>query len=114
MLPSLKLPLAHVETSVALRRRGSLMVRFGYDPNSNLLSVSDAKTPAGFTTYAYENMDRLQSRTDPLLKTESRQYDLAKKLIPFRDRKVPAAMIYEYDALNRTTKATYADNSFTK
>jgi YD repeat-containing protein len=88
------------------------MVRFGYDPNSNLLSVSDGNTPAGFTTYAYENMDRLQSRTDPLLKTESYQYDLAEKLIPFRDRKVPA-MIYEYDALNRTTKATYADSSFT-
>ncbi len=83
-----------------------------YDPNSNLLSVSDAKTPAGVTTYAYENMDRLQTRTDLLLKTESYQYDLAGKLILFRDRKVQTTT-YEYDALNRRTKATYADGSFT-
>jgi YD repeat-containing protein len=33
-----------------------------------LLSGSDAKTLAGLTSYSYDNRDRLQTRTDPLLK----------------------------------------------
>lgn len=45
---------------------------FDYDPNRNLLSVKDAR--GGTTSYAYENMDRLQTRTDPLLKAESYVY----------------------------------------
>ena len=39
---------------------------FGYDPNGNLLSVTDAKNQPTF--YTYDNMDRLKTRTDPLLK----------------------------------------------
>jgi RHS repeat-associated protein len=87
--------------------------RFDYDPNSNLLSVTDAKSPtAAVTTYTYENMDRLATRTDPLLKSESYQYDLAGNLTLFRDRKLQATT-YIYDALNRRTQATYADGSST-
>ena len=53
--------------------------QFGYDPNSNLLSVADAKAPSGVTAYTYDNMDRLQVRTDPLLKNESYVYDASGK-----------------------------------
>jgi YD repeat-containing protein len=60
---------------------------FGYDPNSNLLSVTDAKTPGGTTTYTYNNMDRLTTRRDPLLKTESYVYDNSGNLTQFTDRK---------------------------
>src|SRR6185295_15730409 len=38
-------------------------MQFGYDANSNLMSVSDAKAPSGVTNYTYDNMDRLQTRT---------------------------------------------------
>ena len=87
--------------------------QFGYDPNSNLSSVSDAKSPTpGVTNDTYDNMDRLQTRTDPLLKNESYVYDAAGNLTLFRDRKLQAT-VYEYDALNRRTTATYADSSST-
>jgi RHS repeat-associated protein len=86
--------------------------QFGYDPNSNLLSVSDAKAPPGVTAYAYDNMDRLQTRTDPLSRSESYMYDAGGNLIVFRDRKLQATT-YTYDALNRRTSATYADGSTT-
>ena len=54
-------------------------------PNGNLLSVADAKMASGVTAYTYDNMDRLQTRTDPLLKGESYQYDLAGNLTQFTD-----------------------------
>ena len=40
---------------------------FGYDANSNLLTVTDAKTQQ--TVYTYSNMNRAATRKDPLLKT---------------------------------------------
>jgi len=52
-------------------------------------------------------MDRLQTRTDPLLKNENYTYDAAGNLTLFRDRKLHATT-YAYDALNRRTTATYA------
>jgi len=78
-------------------------------PNNN---KHDAKTPAGVTAYTYNNMDQLQTRTDPLLKNESYAYDAAGNLTLFRDRKLQATT-YTYDALNRRTNATYADGSST-
>jgi len=74
------------------------LTQFGYDPNSNLSSVSDAKTPAGVTAYTYDNKDRLATRNDPLLKGESYVYDAAGNLTFFRDRKLQATT-YVYDAL---------------
>jgi len=88
------------------------ITQLGYDPNSNLLSVSDAKILSGLTTYTYSNSNRLATRTDPLLKGESNVYDAAGNLTLFIDRKLQATL-YEYDALNRKTRATYADGSFT-
>ena len=88
------------------------LTQFGYDPNSNLLSVSDAKAPSGVTAYTYDDRNRLQTRADPLLKSESYVYDAARNLTLFRDRKLQATT-YTYDALNRRTNATYADGSST-
>jgi RHS repeat-associated protein len=88
------------------------LTQFGYDPNNNLTSVSDAKSPSGVTGYTFDNMDRLDIRTDPLSKAESYIYDPNGNLTVFRDRKLQAT-VYEYDPLNRRTKATYADGSNT-
>jgi RHS repeat-associated protein len=87
--------------------------QFDYDPNNNLTKVTDAKLPTqGITNYTFDNMDRLGTRTDPLAKAESYVYDLNNNLTVFRDRRLQAT-VYEYDALNRRTKATYADGSNT-
>ncbi len=83
---------------------------FSYDPNGNLLSVTDARSNQ--TTYTYENMDRLATRTDPLLRAESYQYDLAGNMTEFTDRKSQITS-YTYDGLNRRTSVTYADTSTT-
>jgi len=87
------------------------LTQFTYDENGNLKTVADAKGNPP-TTYDYDNMDRLQTRTDPLLKPESYEYDLAGNLRKFTDRKLQATN-YIYDALNRRTRATYADLSTT-
>ena len=83
---------------------------FGYDPNGNLLSVTDARNNP--TTYAYNNMDRLETRTDPLLKTESYTYDNNGNPTQFSDRKQQPTSS-TYDALDRRTAVTYADGSTT-
>ena len=77
---------------------------FGYDPNGNLLSVTDARqnaiaTPQS-TVYAYDSMDRLETRTDPLGLPESYQYDENGNLIQFTNRKGQVTN-FQYDALNR-------------
>ena len=61
------------------------LTQFGYDPNGNLLSVTDAQNYA--TSYSYNNMDRLATRTDPLLRAESYVYDGNGNLATFTDRK---------------------------
>ena len=69
-----------------------------YDPNGNLLSVTDAR--GSVTRYTYDVMDRLESRTDPLGRSESYEYDAAGNLTQFTDRKGQATT-FTYDALNR-------------
>jgi len=44
---------------------------FSYDPNGNLLSLTDALHLTTPTTWTYDNMDRILTRTDPLLRQES-------------------------------------------
>jgi len=46
---------------------------FTYDAKGNLLSVTDARSNA--TTYACVNMDRLATRVDLLMRSESYQYE---------------------------------------
>jgi len=71
---------------------------FSYDPNGNLLSVTDARNNP--TVYTYDNMDRLATRKDPLLVIESYLYDGNGNLTTFTDRKTQATT-FQYDALNR-------------
>lgn len=63
-------------------------------------------------THSYDVMDRLQSRTDPLGRTEGYVYDLAGNLIRSTDRKGQVTT-FTYDALNRVSKVDYADGSST-
>jgi RHS repeat-associated protein len=83
---------------------------FAYDPNGNLLTVTDAKNQT--TTYTYDNMDRLATRKDALNRTETYAYDLAGNLTTFTDRKGQVTT-FQYDALNRRTQATYVDATTT-
>jgi RHS repeat-associated protein len=57
-------------------------------------------------------MDRLTTRRDPLLKTESYVYDNSGNLTQFTDRKGQITT-NDYDALNRRTQVTYNDGSTT-
>jgi len=82
--------------------------KVSYDPNGNLLTVTDAKSQT--TTYTYDNMDRLSTRTDALDRQESYQYDGVGNLIQFTDRKSQVST-FSYDPLNRRTGANYADGS---
>ena len=82
-------------------------VVYGYTPNNYLSSVTDPKNTTTPTTYAYDNMDNLQSRTDALLKADTRQYDLKGNLRCFTSRKGQIT-VYTYDALNRLKKVIYA------
>src|SRR4029077_11598003 len=64
------------------------------------------------TTYTYNNMDRIETRTDPLLTSESYIYDGNGNLTTFTDRKQQATNV-TYDSLNRRTQATYVDSTVT-
>ena len=72
--------------------------------------MTDART--NVTSYTYSSMDRLASRTDPLLRAESYAYDLGGNLTTFTDRKSQATS-RTYDALDRLGQVTYGDGSTT-
>lgn len=65
-----------------------------------MLTVTDARS--GVTTYTFDSMDRVATRQDSLLHTESFTYDASGHLLTATDRKgqVTAA---SYDALGRRT-----------
>ncbi len=86
------------------------VTQFGYDPNSNLLTVTDAKSQQ--TVYTPNNMNRTTSRKDPLLRTETYTYDNNGNLATVLDRKSQTTT-YTYDPLNRRTKATFHDGTST-
>lgn len=84
------------------------LTQFAYDPNGNLLTVTDARNNS--LSYTYDNMDRTQSRTDAMLKQTTYLYDNNGNLRQVTDRKGQVTS-YTYDALNRMVLATYADTS---
>src|SRR2546430_14985159 len=70
-------------------------------------------SPSGkTTTYTYDTMDRLLTRKDGLNRAESYEYDKARNLAKFTDRKNQVAT-FAHDSLNRRTSATYPDASVT-
>jgi RHS repeat-associated protein len=77
---------------------------FNYDPNGNLVRVTNPLGNA--TSWSYNNMDLVVTRTDPLLRAESYAYDQAGKVISFTDRKGQVTT-YNYDGLNRRSFAGY-------
>jgi YD repeat-containing protein len=86
------------------------VTQFGYDPNSNLLTVTDAKSQQ--TVYTPNNMNRTTTRKVPLLRTETYTYDNNGNMTQLADRKGQLTG-YTYDPLNRRTKATFQDGSRT-
>lgn len=86
------------------------MSTFTYDGNGNLLSVTDAVHASTPTTYTYDSMDRLKTRTDPLLRQESYTYYSNGNINTFRDRKSQTTT-FSFDSLNRLTGAQFQDNS---
>lgn len=83
---------------------------FTYDANSNLLSVTDAKSQQ--TVYTYNNMNRTATRKDPLLKIETYTYDNNGNVATVTDRKSQVTT-NTYDVLNRRTKTTFQDGTST-
>jgi YD repeat-containing protein len=69
-----------------------------YDPNGNLLSLTDALNHA--TNWTYDNMDRVATRTDPLQRKSSYTYDLNGNLASKTNRTGQVTSL-TYDALNR-------------
>lgn len=72
--------------------------------------MTDARNNA--TSYVYDNMDRVQTRTDPLLRSETYTYDSNGNLATFTDRKSQVTS-RTYDALDRLTQLTYSDGLMT-
>ena len=81
---------------------------FTYDPNGNLLTVTDAKQQT--TTHTYDPLNRLLTRTDPLTRTASFTYDLVGNLTTATDRKHQTTTVTT-DPLNRPTRTEYADGT---
>jgi RHS repeat-associated protein len=80
--------------------------RYAYDPNGNLVAVTD---PLGRTVrYAYDVMDRRVAKTDALGLTERYEYDAMGNVVGVTDRKGQAS-VYGYDLLGRRIHARYAD-----
>ena len=87
------------------------VVRYDYDPNGNLVSVTD---PLGRTIrYEYDVMDRRVAKTDALGQTERYEYDQTGNVTRVIDRKGQAS-VYEYDLLGRRVTARDADGGRTE
>jgi RHS repeat-associated protein len=108
--PSAHEPLTTVDRITQLTDAINGNTAFTYDPNSNLLTVTDAKTQQ--TVYTYSNMNRTSTRKDPLLNTETYTYDNNGNVATVTDRKSQVTT-YTYDPLNRRTKATFHDSTST-
>jgi RHS repeat-associated protein len=72
--------------------------------------VTDAR--GSVTSYTYDTMDRLATRTDPLLRPESYVHDSQGNFVLVTDRKGQATQT-TVDALDRPTQVLYQDGSTT-
>ncbi|HUP81044.1 MAG TPA: RHS repeat-associated core domain-containing protein, partial [Pirellula sp.] len=80
---------------------------YGYDLNSNLVSMSDELNRT--TRLAYDQRDRLISRTNPLNNAMAFQYDAVGNMLQMRDE-LNHSTSYTYDALNRLLNRTDANH----
>ncbi len=62
----------------------------------------------GKTSLAYDPSGRLMTRTNPLLQIEKYEYDKNNNLVKYTNRR-NQQIVYDYDELDRPTKATYPD-----
>lgn len=86
------------------------VVRYQYDPNGNLVSVTDQR---GHTTeYEYDVMDRRATRTDARGETARYDYDAMGNVTRVVDRKGQVS-VHEYDLLGRRVASRYADGTRT-
>lgn len=83
-----------------------------YNTDGRVSSLVDPRSTVGApiqTQYAYDSMDRLITRTDPLLHSATiNSYDGNGNVLTATDRK-GQNVTYAYDALNRIASATFAD-----
>src|SRR5262249_10943209 len=68
--------------------------------NGNAVNLTNSQ--GNSVSWTYDNMDRVATQTDALLRTESYQYDGAGNLVSVTDRKGQVTA-YQYDRLNRMT-----------
>src|SRR5260370_42219182 len=81
---------------------------FTYDPNGNLLTVTDTRHK--ITSYTYDAMNRLLTLTDPLSHVETLEYDKLGNITKRTDRKGQVTQ-YQYDSANRLKLTTFNDLS---
>ena len=77
---------------------------FERDGNGNLTKLTDAKQHD--TAFTYDSMDRVASRKDPLLETETFEHDKNGNLTKHTDRKGQVTTL-SYDELDRLTFTGY-------
>ena len=83
-------------------------VKYGYDPQDNLVSVEDVN--GNVTTYGYDGFGNRTSQTSPDTGTTTFSFDETGNVLSKTDAKGQITS-YEYDALNRLTFTTYSDGS---
>jgi RHS repeat-associated protein len=86
-----------------------VQVTTSYTSTGKIASIQDGR--GGITSYSYDLLDRLATRTDPLNQTKNyTSYDANNNLLTLVDRK-GQQVSYTYDSLNRLQQASYADGS---
>ncbi|HEX9483976.1 MAG TPA: carboxypeptidase regulatory-like domain-containing protein, partial [Gemmatimonadaceae bacterium] len=87
---------------------GSIVTRYTYDVQDNLVSVTDSN--GNTTTSAYDDFRRMQSQTSPVTGVTSNTYDNAGNLTSTTDAN-NATTRRTYDAANRVTSAISTGSS---
>ncbi|HEV7570810.1 MAG TPA: carboxypeptidase regulatory-like domain-containing protein [Thermoanaerobaculia bacterium] len=87
---------------------GSIVTRYAYDVQDNLVSVTDPN--GNTTTYAYDDFRRMQTQTSPVTGLTSYTYDNAGNLTATTDAN-NATTRRTYDAANRVTSSVSTGSS---